>query len=182
MSPELLVGILSLIAAVLALPKIGIKRFFLWAAATVVVFLVWSYFKEDSKTVPNPEPDRKAETASEPSSTGAPPRSQVAPQLVATPETYRSDELPSGSCKDFSGWYSLCSSDKPEGWTIVSQVFQLTGDRSCSGWARCEMTTNVSTKVCYRFQMQGHDEECGHSGNTGIHYSRGQLDVVWQHR
>jgi hypothetical protein len=183
MSPELLVGILSLIAAVLALPKIGIKRFFVWAGATVAVFLVWSYFKADTNVVRNPVQTRVAETPDQPTSTVRDhAASQATPATIPTPETYRSDELPSGACKDFSGWYSLCSTDKAQGWTIVSQVFQLTGDRSCSGWARCEITTNTPTKVCYRFQMQGHDEECGHSGNTGIHYSRGQLDAVWQHQ
>jgi hypothetical protein len=183
MSPELLVGILSLIAAVLALPKIGIKRFLVWAGATVIVFLAWSHFKTDPSVVANPERTPVSGNAPEHTSTGTrPPAPQSAQATIAKPETYRSDELPSGSCKDFSGWYTLCSADKPEGWTIVSQVFQLTGDRSCSGWAQCEMTTNTPSKVCYRFQMQGHDEECGHSGNTGIHYSRGQLDVVWQHQ
>jgi hypothetical protein len=183
MSPELLIGILSLIAAVLALPKIGTKRFFMWAGATVVVFLAWSYFKSDTNVGANPARTGVSGTPSEPGSTGgARTLSQGAPAIVAQSETFRSDELPSGSCKDFSGWYTLCAAEKPEGWTIVSQVFQLTGDRSCSGWARCEMTTDSPTKICYRFQMQGHDEECGHSGNTGIHYSRGQLDVVWQHQ
>ena len=181
MSPELLVGILSLIAAVLALPKIGIKRFFIWAGATIVVFLLWSYFQADTNVVASPA-QTVSRARSEPASSAGRPVSQATPATFAKPETFRSDELPSGSCKDFSGWYTLCSPDKPEGWTIVSQVFQLTGGRSCSGWAGCEITTNTPAKVCYRFQMQGHDEECGHSGNTGIHYSRGQLDVVWQHQ
>src|ERR1700734_4314110 len=51
MSAELLVGVLSLIAAVLALPKIGVKRFFIWAGATVVIFSVWSYFKKGPSVV-----------------------------------------------------------------------------------------------------------------------------------
>jgi hypothetical protein len=45
MSPEFLVGVLSLIAAVLALAKIGIKRFLIWATVTVVAFLAWSWFR-----------------------------------------------------------------------------------------------------------------------------------------
>jgi len=192
MSLELLVGILSLIAAVLALPRIGIKRFFIWAGITVLAFVAWLQFKPKS-SADEPETQVSVPAASYPSgastsrgsvsgSVSSPQQlSRLAPPVVPTPETYRSDELPSGNCKDFSGWYTLCSSDKPEGWTIVSQVFQLTGDRSCSGWANCEIVSNTRTKICYRFRMQGHDEECGHSGNTGIHYTRGQLDVVWQH-
>lgn len=103
------------------------------------------------------------------------------PPLVVTPETYRSDNLPSGHCKDFSGMYNLCSAAKPDGWTIVSQRFQLTGDRACNAWSTCAQTVNTPTQACYQFSMQGHDEECGHSGNTGIHFSTGVLDVVWQH-
>jgi hypothetical protein len=187
MSLELLVGILSLIAAVLALPKIGVRRFFIWAGVTVLAFVAWLQFKP-RPSADEPEVQVSAPAASRPSgasgargSGSGTSSSPQAPPVHATPETYRSDELPSGNCKDFSGWYSLCSPDNPEGWTIVSQVFQLIGDRSCSGWANCEVVSKTPTKICYRFRMQGHDEECGHSGNTGIHYSRGQLDVVWQH-
>lgn len=102
------------------------------------------------------------------------------PPLVVTAETYRSDNLPSGHCKDFSGMYNLCSDAKPDGWTIVSQRFQLTRDRACNAWSTCAQTVNTPTQVCYQFRMQGHDEECGHSGSTGIHLSMGVLDVVWQ--
>jgi hypothetical protein len=45
MSPDLIVGILSLIAAVLALPKIGVKRFFAWAVVTILVCLAWNQWK-----------------------------------------------------------------------------------------------------------------------------------------
>jgi hypothetical protein len=104
------------------------------------------------------------------------------PPLVVTAETYRSpSDMPSGSCKDFSPAYQLCSEAKPDGWTIVSQSFQLTGDRACGGWSTCAVEVNTPTRVCYRFSLQGHDDECGHSGNTGIHYSKGNLNVVWQH-
>jgi hypothetical protein len=187
MSLELLIGILSLIAAVLALPKIGVRRFFIWAGITVLAFVAWLQFRprpspeEPESQVSAPAASRSSGASGSRGSASGSASSPQVPPVVATPETYRSDELPSGNCKDFSGWYSLCSPDKPEGWTIVSQVFQLTGDRSCSGWANCEVVSNIPTKICYRFRMQGHDEECGHSGNTGIHYSRGQLDVVWRH-
>ena len=102
--------------------------------------------------------------------------------LVNETQVYLSDEAASGACKDYGAWTSVCSADKPEGWTIVSQVFELTGDRAGCAYAQCGPTTITSTKACYHFSTQGHDEECGHSGNTGIHYSRGKLTVVWAHR
>jgi hypothetical protein len=38
--------------------------------------------------------------------------------------------------------------------------------------------TIAATKACYRASTQGHDEECGLSGKTGIHYSQGVLTVT----
>ncbi len=103
--------------------------------------------------------------------------------LVNTTEIYWSDNAASGACEDFGAWASVCSSDKPEGWTIVSQVFELTGDRAGCAYAECgPVSPPTATKVCYHFRTQGHDDECGHSGNTGIHYSKGKLTVVWAHR
>jgi hypothetical protein len=101
---------------------------------------------------------------------------------VVTNETYKTPEKPSGRCAAYSGWYSICSDPKPSGWKIVSNNFQLYGDRSCtSGWAQCETTVNTPAKVCYQFRMQGHSEQCTHPGNTGIQNSRGELSVSWQH-
>jgi hypothetical protein len=103
-------------------------------------------------------------------------------EMVSTTETYYSDNAASGSCKDFGAWASVCSPDKPAGWTITYQHFELTGDRAGCAYAVCEPAGPITdTKACYRFKTQGHDEECGHSGNTGIHYSKGILTVVWQH-
>ncbi len=97
-------------------------------------------------------------------------------------ETYSSDDVASGACKDFGAWATLCTPDKPKGWTIASQHFELTGDRAGCAWAQCEPLGSITdTKACYRFRTQGHDEECGHSGNTGIHYSKGVLTVAWNH-
>jgi len=68
------------------------------------------------------------------------------------------------------GWSSVCTPEKPAGWTIQYQHFEITGDptRSCGGgWTHCEPKEPVTEKrACYRFQTQGHAEECGHSGNT----------------
>jgi hypothetical protein len=103
--------------------------------------------------------------------------------LVNTTEVYWSDDTASGACKDFGAWATVCSPDKPEGWTIVTQVFELTGDRAGCAYAECStVSAPTPTKACYHFRTQGHDEECGHSGNTGIHYSKGKLTVVWAHR
>ena len=53
-----------------------------------------------------------------------------APQIVIEPEEeVRSPETASGSCKDFGSWARLCSKPKPPGWTIVSEHFDLIGDR-----------------------------------------------------
>ena len=111
-----------------------------------------------------------------------PPRVIKAPEFQSTTEVYKSESFPSGRCKQFGQWYSLCSPDKPAGWTIVSWTFQLIGDRSCGAWAGCEILSQSTTKICYRFVTQGHNEECHHKGNTGIHNSTGVLTVVWQHK
>jgi hypothetical protein len=106
----------------------------------------------------------------------------VKPLQNAT-EVYWSDEAASGHCADFGGWASVCSADKPGGWYIVSQVFELTGDRAGCAYAECgSVSPPTPTKACYHFRTQGHNEECGHSGNTGIHYSKGKLTVVWAYR
>ncbi len=111
------------------------------------------------------------------------PAPAPAPQIVIEPEKiYTSNELASGACKDFGGWATLCTPDKPPGWTIVSAHFDLTGDRAGCQYAHCNPDPNNSdTKVCYSFNTQGHDEQCSHPGNTGIQYSRGVLKVVWKH-
>jgi hypothetical protein len=103
-------------------------------------------------------------------------------EMTTTRETYYSDNAASGACKDFGAWASVCSPPKPAGWTITYQHFELTGDRAGCAYAICEPDGPITdTRVCYHFRTQGHDEECGHSGNTGIHYSKGVLTVVWQH-
>jgi hypothetical protein len=107
-----------------------------------------------------------------------------APQIVIEPEEeVRSPETASGSCKDFGSWARLCSKPKPPGWTIVSEHFDLIGDRAGCAYAECKKDNDTSspTQVCYLFHMQGHDEQCGSHGNTGIQYSTGVLKVVWKH-
>lgn len=104
------------------------------------------------------------------------------PREVTAEEVYYSDDVASGHCKDFGAWASLCTPDKPSGWTIVSQHFELTGDRAGGAFAESgPLGIPTEYKACYHFRTQGHEEECGHSGNTGIHYSKGVLRVVWKH-
>jgi hypothetical protein len=101
--------------------------------------------------------------------------------LVNETDVEWSDNAASGDCGNFGQWNTVCSRDKPEGWTIVSAVFELTGDRAGCAWAECAPVTETATRVCWHFRTQGHSEECGHSGNTGIHYSKGKLTIVWAH-
>lgn len=104
------------------------------------------------------------------------------PREITQEEVYASDDIASGHCKDFGAWATLCTPDKPKDWVIVSQHFELTGDRAGCAFAECDpVGIPTGSKVCYHFRTQGHDEECGHSGNTGIHYSKGVLRVVWKH-
>jgi hypothetical protein len=105
------------------------------------------------------------------------------PQMVIEPEEeVRSPETASGACKDFGSWARLCSKPKPAGWTIVSEHFDLIGDRAGCAYAECKRDDASSdTQVCHLFRMQGHDEQCGHANNTGIQYSTGVLKVVWKH-
>jgi len=104
-------------------------------------------------------------------------------KVLVTTETYKSDQVASGACKDFGAWATLCTPDKPPGWTIAAQKFDLIGDRAGCAYAEClPLGSPTAAKVCYRFRAQGHDEECGHSGNTGIHYSQGVLTATWKHQ
>jgi hypothetical protein len=77
-----------------------------------------------------------------------PRRTEPAPPPAPTivPETYTSDNLPSGAGADFSPWYTLCSESKPEGWTIVDSTFELKGDRAGCAFAECKQTQNGPQK------------------------------------
>ena len=110
-----------------------------------------------------------------------PPPAQ--PQMVTVAETYWSDEAASGACDAVGAWATVCTPEKPAEWTITYQHFELTGDRAGCRWAECLPAGEVTaTRACYKFRTQGHSEEChAFSGNTGIHYSKGRLDVVWTH-
>jgi hypothetical protein len=103
-------------------------------------------------------------------------------KVIVSTEVYRSDQVASGSCSAFGAFATLCTADKPAGWTIAEQHFILVGDRAGCAYGEClPLGSPTATKACYRFRTQGHDEECGHSGNTGIHYSQGVLTATWKH-
>ena len=103
-------------------------------------------------------------------------------QLTATTETYSPPQLASGACEGFGGYQDNCTPDKPVGWTIQSSTFQMVGDRAGCTYAECSKSVDNSTKVCWRYRTQGHNEQCGHNGNTGIQYSSTNLTVTWLHR
>lgn len=89
-------------------------------------------------------------------------------------KVYSSGPKISGSRKDFSDWYKLCSDSVP-GYHIESATFTLSGDRRCNAWSECAVDSQAPTQVCYKFRLQGHDEQSG----SGQAYSEGQLSVTW---
>lgn len=114
---------------------------------------------------------------------GVVPPPVASQKSIVSTEVYKSDQVASGACKDFGAWATLCTPDKPQGWTLANQSFDLVGDRAGCGYAEClPFGSPTEAKACYRFRTQGHDEECGHSGNTGIHYSQGIITAVWKHQ
>ena len=105
----------------------------------------------------------------------------AAPVLPDVTDIYRSGPQISGAGKNFSQPYDLCSGTPPSGYVIKSNTFQLAGDRQCGRWATCKETRNESTKVCWQFSLQGHEEQTGifKPGESGQAYSEGVLTVVW---
>jgi hypothetical protein len=109
------------------------------------------------------------------------PLPELAPVLVN--ESYNDPhEFASGECDNYGDFHNLCSPDKPTGWSIVSFSYSLTGDRACGGpGADCQVESKTDTRVCIKFRMQGHSEQCHGHGNTGIQHSTGHLAVTWKH-
>ena len=85
-------------------------------------------------------------------------------------QAVRSGPKPSGAAQSWSQWYVLCSGPVPTGYRIVSNNFHLEGDRGCTAWANCEKTDERWDQVCWRFQMQGHEE-----GGDPVRNSEGVL-------
>ena len=80
------------------------------------------------------------------------------PARVSEQLSFSSGPKLSGAGKNFSGWYELCSGVLPTGATIESVSFVLAGDRSCGAWAECREKERTSTRACYEFRLQGHEE------------------------
>jgi len=78
--------------------------------------------------------------------------------FAAIVEEVNSGPRPSGRGRAVSSWYSVCSRPLPDDYEIVSSGFTLNGDRHCGGWAVCKKVTDTPDKVCWQFQMQGHEE------------------------
>lgn len=90
----------------------------------------------------------------------APEPVKTNPSRVKETKIFRSGQMLSGSRKDFSQWYELCSGELPRGSLIEADNFSLSGDRSCGAWADCRERRDkrTDTRVCWEFRMQGHDE------------------------
>lgn len=76
----------------------------------------------------------------------------------------------SGSGGGFSDWHTLCSEGLPSSARIISATFALSGDRRCGEWANCRESERTANRVCYQFQMQGHNEwpAPGQASSEGI--------------
>ena len=148
------------------------RQIALWTAIFFILLalITFWYYK-----TPNPvvEPLPVPIPASAPAS--AAPVAPASAPVVMVPDTlqFPSAPLPSGAGTNFSGWYELCSGPLPVGATITNATFHLSGDRSCGGWANCEQLSRTATRVCWRFQMQGHNER----GAAPVGISQGHLEV-----
>jgi len=117
---------------------------------------------------------------------------QVAAPAAIIISTCRSGPLPSGNGKNFSSLYTLCSdasSCNPQApgpdYVIQKDQFELVGDRRCNAWSQCTReSSSTPHRVCYAFQMQGHDEWQGPFGlgGSGEAFSEGVLSVTWAHK
>lgn len=94
-----------------------------------------------------------------------------------TAETYTSPQV-HGWGKNFSPPYTLCTPDKPAGWTVRLVEFHLDGDRRCNEWSICSGSeADSATHLCRTFQIQGY--EGGFKGGNA--YDTGVMTVIWTH-
>ena len=91
------------------------------------------------------------------------------PTMIARQRVFPSGPRLSGAGLNFSDWYSLCS-ELPPSARITNVTFSLSGDRRCDAWANCKESSRSENKVCYQFQMQGHNEwpAPGQASSEGI--------------
>lgn len=92
----------------------------------------------------------------------------------------RSGMKDSGKWDAYSEWYEVCSDPIPAGYKIDHYKFHLEGDRQCGAWANCRLKSEAPDRVCWEFQLQGHNEGGPfHIGNPndGIRRSEGVLEI-----
>ena len=118
---------------------------------------------------PTPPPRRRCRGVA----SGPPHRANALGEPIEA--TVRSGMCPSGERAEWSPWYRVCSRPLPAGYRIVSHRFVMRGDRRCNSWGRCRRTQVTPDRVCYRFQMQGHNERCTPAGCVD-NRSNGQRD------
>lgn len=170
------------------------SHFPLWIIPVIAVVLIaigvgiWLAVrkKPGDTTQTTAQTPEKSTTQSTPNPGNSGTHTVVEPKPVRyeeTKETNRSPDEPSGSCASFSQLYTLCSVPKPSDWKIVASSFQLYGDRNvCEKWSHCDRSVGSPTQACYRFQLQGHSEDCNpFNPRGGIKFSHGELTVTWQH-
>jgi hypothetical protein len=108
----------------------------------------------------------------------APPQPPPEPPkaVVIEDKTYKSPDYPSGNYANWSPYYQFCSPDEPDGWTVQKVRFEIGGDRA-SGWNHFNLVSQTDRRVCYQFQMQGHND----TGDDGVRISWGIMTVTWKH-
>jgi hypothetical protein len=113
-----------------------------------------------SSTFLNPIPVNQGEITLrlEPTSPPPPQPSTSSPTRLVETLSFSSDPKASGSMKNFSQWYALCSAQLPKGAAVESVAFSLSGDRSCGAWAECREKERSNDRVCWEFRLQGHDD------------------------
>jgi pimeloyl-ACP methyl ester carboxylesterase len=102
-------------------------------------------------------------------------------KLVETQEEYRSPEI-TGWGSNFSAPYTICTPDKPVGWTIANtpslRLESATERGECGRWTTCGgEQTDTATHACRTISVQGHNE------NRFDGYGRAVaiLRVNWKH-
>jgi len=102
-------------------------------------------------------------------------------KLVETQEDYRSPEI-TGWGSNFSPPFTLCTPDKPAGWTIVGaptlRLESATERGACGSYTACGGdNTDTPTHACRTISVQGHNE------NRFDGYGRAVavLHVTWRH-
>ena len=109
------------------------------------------------------------------------------PALISKPVEYVEELIQTRGpqVQSFGGGFSrtstVCTPEKPEGWTIVKVVDRLesdTGRTICNSWTTCSGTeADTSRRACRSYSVQGYRKgEYGGYGRATM-----VLDVTWRH-